>query len=409
LLGNWRGHSPGLRDQILAVLLSRRDWTAAVLEALETGTLASADLDAATRSRLVSYRADEIRARAQKLLASLVSADREKVLADYDAAVGMKGNLIRGASAFGRRCATCHRFRGRGNEIGPNLAGLRDKSSRNLLIAVLDPNRAVERAYVEYVVATADGKAVNGMIVSESSNSFTIAQPNGQKHDILRADVEDFSGTGKSFMPEGLEKDFSIQELADVFAFLQSAPQPAGGGDTDAARVLLGEAGLGGLARVTTHPALKTLSTWLGEVDMPYVAAGRASQPLVWQSLAVPKAADGQATRVFRLPVAFGIAHQAGAANPANGEAGGAAAFQLAVNGETVLELPALAGDASQTSSDGRAVAHYLVMEQVPDFTSGVLEIELPGSLVSDGEPVEFSVAPLPRATSGWFGVLPVD
>jgi hypothetical protein len=145
LLENWRGQPPSLRDQVLGVLMSRRDWTIALLEALESGTVIPADVDAAARSRLVTHRADEIRTRAQKVFASLVSPDREKVLAEYEGATQAKGNLIRGASAFNRRCATCHKFRGRGNEIGPDLAGLRDKSSRNLLISVLDPNRAVER------------------------------------------------------------------------------------------------------------------------------------------------------------------------------------------------------------------------------------------------------------------------
>jgi hypothetical protein len=37
---------------------------------------------------------------------------------------------------------------------------------------------------------------------------------------ILRTDIEELKSTGKSLMPEGLEKDLSKQDLADLFAYL---------------------------------------------------------------------------------------------------------------------------------------------------------------------------------------------
>jgi putative heme-binding domain-containing protein len=410
MLEDWRSHSPDLRERILNVLLSRRDWTAALLDALETNRVAPVDLDASARSRLISYRAQDISARAQKLLASLVSADREQVLAAYEAAVHKKGNLLRGASAFDRRCATCHRFRGRGNEIGPNLAGLRDKSSRNLLISILDPNRAVERAYLEYAVATLDGRMYNGMIVNESSSSLSIAQPNGQTHVVLRADVENLSGTGKSFMPEGLERDIDVAELADLFAFLQSAPQPVGRTAAAAAEALLDQAGWIGLASVVSNGGHKTRSTWLGEIDIPHAGAGSA-QPLIWRSAPVPPETDRRGTAVFRLPAIVGKVaagrEKDHSADASTNNAGGA--FQIAVNGDKVLEFPAPAGDASYSSPDGRAVVRYLAMEEGADATSGVLEIELAGSLWKPGKDVEFSVRPVRDAGGCWFGLIPVN
>ena len=33
---------------------------------------------------------------------------------------------------------------------------------------------------------------------------------------ILRSDIEELRSTGKSLMPDGVEKDFSHQDLADV-------------------------------------------------------------------------------------------------------------------------------------------------------------------------------------------------
>ena len=47
---------------------------------------------------------------------------------------------------FQKVCATCHRLGGVGTEVGPDLAALADKSPESLLVAILDPNRAVETA-----------------------------------------------------------------------------------------------------------------------------------------------------------------------------------------------------------------------------------------------------------------------
>lgn len=61
------------------------------------------------------------------------------------------------------------------------------------------------------------------MIVEENATSVTLARPDGQRTTILRLDIEEMRGTGRSFMPEGLEKDLSPQDLADVMTFVQEA------------------------------------------------------------------------------------------------------------------------------------------------------------------------------------------
>ncbi len=43
---------------------------------------------------------------------------------------------------------------------------------------------------------------------------------------LLRAELEELTGTGKSLMPEGLEKDLSRQDLADLIAYLAGGGPP---------------------------------------------------------------------------------------------------------------------------------------------------------------------------------------
>ena len=121
----------------------------------------------------------------------------------------MAGDAERGAVVFKKICSACHQHGGMGKDLGPQLSNLQNKSADALLTAILDPNRAVEQKFAGYVVVTGDGRALSGLIKSETGGSLTLAEPNGTEHVILRIDVEQMQATGKSFMPEGLEKDLS--------------------------------------------------------------------------------------------------------------------------------------------------------------------------------------------------------
>jgi putative heme-binding domain-containing protein len=90
-----------------------------------------------------------------------------------------------------------------------------------LLVAIFDPNRAVEPRYLNYVVATKSGLVVTGILASETSTGLTILSADGKKHDLLRSDVDELAATGKSLMPEGMERDLPPQDVADLFSFLQ--------------------------------------------------------------------------------------------------------------------------------------------------------------------------------------------
>ncbi|HEX3726047.1 MAG TPA: hypothetical protein VHV08_07375, partial [Pirellulales bacterium] len=105
-------------------------------------------------------------------------------------------------------------LRGAGHEVGPNLASLTDYSPPALLAAMLDPNRAVEAKFLDYVALTTAGVSYTGLLANETGNSITLMGQEGKQQTILRSDLDVLQATGKSLMPEGLEKDLSPQNLA---------------------------------------------------------------------------------------------------------------------------------------------------------------------------------------------------
>jgi len=73
---------------------------------------------------------------------------------------------------------------------------------------------------LEYVVVLTDGRVSTGIIAAETPGSITLRRAEGAQETVLRRDIEALSSTGKSIMPEGVEKDLTPQDMADLLAFL---------------------------------------------------------------------------------------------------------------------------------------------------------------------------------------------
>jgi putative heme-binding domain-containing protein len=222
LLAGWKGYGPALRGQVFDLLASRERWQALLLTALERQQVLPVDVDAARRQRLLEHKSNQVRERAAKVFAGTVNADRQKVLDAYRSALTLNADAARGAMLFAKTCAQCHKLAGAGHEVGPDLAALTDKSPESLLVAVLDPNRAVESKFLNYTAVTKSGLTYNGLLAAETGNSITLTGPEAKQQVILRSDLEELLSSSKSTMPEGLEKDLKPQDVADLIAYIRA-------------------------------------------------------------------------------------------------------------------------------------------------------------------------------------------
>ena len=397
LFAGWKQHSPALRAAILETLTARPDWTVALLDALESNTISEGDLDAATRTRLTSASPRTIRDRARKLLALTVNEDRQKVVAAHSDVNQLPGNALRGAALFSQTCGSCHRHRERGNEIGAKLSALKDKSNEALLIAILDPNRAVEGKYRNYLAATTDGRVYSGMIVTESTSSITLASPNGKQDVILRVDLDELNSTGQSFMPEGLEKDLGKQDLADIFTFLQSTTAPQQTLDDErvaANRKAIRDAGAGAFTQRPASSTTEGTDTWLGRRPTSFCGHPDNKTTLRWTSPPrVQPDDDGKPYR-FRFPVVI------------RNTAAPSERLTLSINGSTATTFTLSAGDAQLTSDDSAVSLEYLAVAAFNDDSSGLLDVIVPARLITPKKPVEFEVSIGPTSKPNLFGLI---
>lgn len=227
LVSGWAGYSPALQTQVAEVIFSRAEWTAALVDALEGGTLSPRQLGVAQRQRLQSTSNEALRARIDKAFGQEPSADRQAVIDRFRPALRLQGNREHGKVIFTERCAVCHVLDGVGNRVGADLESMTDRRPEAIITSLLDPNRAVETRYVAYEVETTDLSTFTGIMTAESATSLTLTGANGQQQTVLRSEVSSIRSTDRSIMPEGLEENLAEQDIADLLAFVAGAEPPA--------------------------------------------------------------------------------------------------------------------------------------------------------------------------------------
>lgn len=224
IFSQWRSLTPRVRDAFVSVVLNDRQMTTALVSRIEDGTVRRSELGARAQQILRESTDESIRKRMAKLWQD--GSTRKEVLAKYGTANELVGDLQRGKTLFGKHCANCHRLQDVGHDVAPNLAALTDRSSTALLTAVLDPNRAVEDKYVDYIVTTDDGLTHRGMLGLETDTHVVLIGADGKSTEVPRAELDELISSGRSLMPEGLERQIDVQQMADLISYLQKTRAP---------------------------------------------------------------------------------------------------------------------------------------------------------------------------------------
>jgi putative heme-binding domain-containing protein len=222
LLAGWRTFGPKVRRDCVDALLVNASRLGDLLDAVERGEVGRGEIDRDVKQLLMNHRQSAIARRARGLFEADLPGDRTQVVAAYQPALRAAGSADRGRGVFLKRCSTCHRVGSEGHAVGPDLASTLNKSPADLLMAILDPNREAQPNFVSYTLVTTEGLIHNGIIAAESSASVTLRRAEGKEDQVLRAQIEELVSSGKSLMPEGLEKDIAPAEMADLLAYLKS-------------------------------------------------------------------------------------------------------------------------------------------------------------------------------------------
>jgi putative membrane-bound dehydrogenase-like protein len=218
--GRWSAATPAGRETLLAALLEKPAHLPAVLAAIESGRLPASAISSLRRPLFTKHPEAGVRARAEKVFSG-IGGDRQKAFTEAKAALALTGKGGHGREVFRLLCATCHRLDREGHAVGPDLLDMRNQTKENILYHLVVPDAEIAPAFAAYVAETKDGRALSGILASETPTSITLRGPLTQEQQVLRADLKKLEAAPGSLMPGGLEQGMSKQDLADLIAYLK--------------------------------------------------------------------------------------------------------------------------------------------------------------------------------------------
>jgi putative membrane-bound dehydrogenase-like protein len=168
-----------------------------------------------------------VHAEAEKLYAEL-NKDHEKQRARLDEAMKTlaTGDVRRGQAIFNSAktsCIACHTIGYVGGKQGPDLTRIGGiRSERDLLESILFPSASFVRSYEPVIVTTKDEKSYSGVPKKDAPDEMILVIAADKEIRIPREEIEEVRPGRVSIMPDGLDKQLSPQELADLIAFLRA-------------------------------------------------------------------------------------------------------------------------------------------------------------------------------------------
>jgi putative heme-binding domain-containing protein len=127
---------------------------------------------------------------------------------------------VNGARVFQQQCFVCHRVRGQGGNIGPNLDGVGVRGLHRLLEDILDPNRNVDPAFRQTVIETNDGRTIAGVNLRTEGELIILSDAEGKEQSVLKKAIKTQTASRLSLMPPAFEQILSGKDLDDVVAYL---------------------------------------------------------------------------------------------------------------------------------------------------------------------------------------------
>jgi putative membrane-bound dehydrogenase-like protein len=226
VLKGWKDYPPAVRVEAVNLLAGRKDWAAALLEAVGKKEVPRTDLSASTILRIQALHDKKLDAEVQAVWGKVrdtpaeLNALIERMRVELYAG---RGSFERGRKVFENTCSKCHKFEGQGHTVGPELDGA-GRDIEYLLINVLDPNRVVGQPYIDHFVALNDGRTEHGLIAAEDERSITLKTENDATKVILKKDIDEMSDQGRSIMPEGLAGTMTVQDFRDLVRYVMANP-----------------------------------------------------------------------------------------------------------------------------------------------------------------------------------------
>jgi len=241
LARNYRSFHPSERGPVIDALVSRPEFASALLDEIEAGRIPREDLGALQARQIRSMGDAALTAKLAAVWGALRDSPKDKqdqidrLKRDLTTERLAAADVRQGRATFQATCANCHKLYGTGGTIGPDLTGAGRHNLDYLLSNIVDPSAVVNKDYRMSVVRHADGRVLQGIIVSHD-DARVVLQTDKQKLTVLRGDIDRIAPSSLSVMPDGILQPLTPNQICSLIAYLmtpgqvdlpQAAPVPA--------------------------------------------------------------------------------------------------------------------------------------------------------------------------------------
>lgn len=199
-------------------------WLLALVEKKEL----TDDLKFAAANVLLSSADDAVREAAGKHLSLPATAGGEP-LPPIAELVQRSGDAARGKELFATigTCAKCHKAKGEGKEVGPDLSEIGTKLSKEAMyLSILDPSAGVSFNYETWALRTFDGTVLTGILVSQTDDAVELKTAESIVHKLSKDDIDQMKKSPLSIMPADIPKLLKAQDLVDIVEYLATLKKP---------------------------------------------------------------------------------------------------------------------------------------------------------------------------------------
>jgi putative heme-binding domain-containing protein len=186
------------------------------------------DIQISAANVLLGSADESIRQQAAEHLSLPATADATP-LPPIPVLLGMKGDSALGEVVFNKvgTCIKCHRVRGEGKEMGPDLTEIGSKlAPEAMLVSILDPSAGISHSYETHNIILNSGNIISGIIISKTDESITIKTVDAIEKAIATSDIEEMVKSPISLMPADLQKVMTAEDLVNLLNFLSTLKKP---------------------------------------------------------------------------------------------------------------------------------------------------------------------------------------
>ena len=225
VLAKFRGFDEEGKAAALGMLVSRVEWSMALLEAVRAGKVPRGMVSSYHARQMAAHGDEALGKRLAEVWGEVRGRPEEKrkrleaLRGELTAERLAKGDAAKGKLVFRVHCGACHTLFGEGGKAGPDLTGSGRRQLDYVLPNLVDPSGEVGADYRLVVVRMKDGRVLSGIPAARGEQTLTLRQITGDVT-VERREIEKEETAAESMMPEGLVEAMGVDGLVDLLRYV---------------------------------------------------------------------------------------------------------------------------------------------------------------------------------------------